>query len=75
MKLDKKSLDRLLGLNDESLKGVIRSIAAETGLDLSSFGISDGDIASIRRALSSATDADIKKAAEQLEEYKKRSGS
>lgn len=71
MKLDRKALDRLLSLNDTQLKGVIESIAAESGLDLSSFGISQRDIASIRNALSSATDEDIQKASEQLNEYNK----
>lgn len=71
MKLDRKALDRLLSLNDTQLKGVIESIAAESGLDLSSFGISQRDITSIRSALSSATDEDIQKASEQLNEYNK----
>ena len=71
MKLDRKALDRLLSLNDTQLKGVIESIAAESGLDLSSFGISQRDITSIRNALSSATDEDIQKASEQLNEYNK----
>ncbi len=71
MKLDKKALDRLLTLNDENLKKMIEAIAAESGLDLSSFGISAGDIASVRAALSGATDEDLKKAAEQIEEFKR----
>ncbi len=73
MKLDKRSLNRILSLDDEKLADVIRSVAAESGLDLRSFGISEDDIASVRKALSSATDEDIQKAAEQIEAYKKRS--
>ena len=34
MKLDKKALERLLTLNDAQLRGVIESVAAESGLDL-----------------------------------------
>lgn len=71
MKLDRKALDRLLNLNDSQLKGVIESIAAESGLDLSSFGISSRDIESIRKALSAATDEDITRAAEELDAWKK----
>lgn len=69
MKLDKKALDRLLSMNDAQLKSVIESIAQESGLDLSSIGINDTSIASIRNALSGADDTTIKKAAEQLEEW------
>ncbi|MBQ8207979.1 MAG: hypothetical protein IJZ89_04500 [Clostridia bacterium] len=72
MKLDRKALDRLLSMNDEQLKGVIESLAAESGLDLRSFGITEDNIASIRKALTGATDEDIKKASEQLEEFNKR---
>lgn len=71
MKLDKKALERLLTLNDAQLRGVIESVAAESGLDLRSLGISDMEISSIRKALSGATDEDIKRAAEQLDSFKK----
>ncbi len=71
MQLDRKALERLLTLNDAQLKGVIEALAAESGLDLGNFGISQNDIASIRKALSGATDEDIKKAAEQLNAYNK----
>lgn len=72
MKLDKKSLDRLLSMNDAQLKRIIEKAASESGLDLSSFGITDGDISSIRKALSGATDEDIKRASETLDQYKRR---
>ena len=72
MKLDRKALDRLLSLDDEQLKNLISSLAASTGLDLGSLGISDGNIASVRKALSGATDEDIKKASQQLEAFGKR---
>ncbi len=72
MKLDKKALDRLLSMSDEQLKSVIESLAQESGLDLSSVGINDTSIASIRSALSGADDTTIKKAAEQLEEWNRR---
>ncbi len=71
MKLDRKALDRLLTLNDTQLKGVIESVAAESGLDLSSFGISSKDIASIRKALAGATDEDITRAAADLDAWSK----
>lgn len=72
MKLDKKALDRLLSMNDAQLARMIEKAASESGLDLSAFGITDGDIASIRKALSGATDEDIKRASETLEQYKRR---
>ncbi len=72
MQLDRKAIDHLLGMNDAQLKFVISKLAVEAGLDLSSFNISGTDIASIRKALGNATDADIAKAAEQLSERKQR---
>ncbi len=72
MKLDKKALDRLLSMNDTQLTRMIEKAASESGLDLSAFGITDGDIASVRKALSGATEEDIKNANEALEQYKRR---
>ncbi len=72
MKLDKKALDRLLSMNDAQLTRMIEKVASESGLDLSAFGITEGDISSIRKALSGATEEDIKKASEALDQYKRR---
>lgn len=72
MQLDRNAINRMLSLSDDQLKALVRSLAESTGLDLSSFNISAGDIESIRRALSGATDADIARAAEQLKQRPKR---
>lgn len=72
MQLDRNAINRLLTLGDEQLKNVIRSLADNAGLDLSSFQISANDVDSIRRALANATDADIARAAEQLNKNRKK---
>lgn len=72
MKLDKKALDRLLSMNDSQLARMIEKAASESGLDLGTFGITSSDISSVRKALSGATEEDIKKANEALEQYKRR---
>lgn len=66
MKLDRKAVDGLRGMNDMQLKFFINKLASEYGLDLSAFNISGNDIQSIRRALDNVTDADIARAADQL---------
>lgn len=72
MQLDRNAINRMLTLNDDQLKKLICSLAESSGLDLSSFQIRPDDVASIRRALSSATDADIARATEQLNQHRKR---
>lgn len=72
MQLDRKAINRMLSLNDDQLKSIIRSLADNAGLDLSSFQISANDVESIRRALAGATDADIARAAEQLNRNRKK---
>lgn len=59
MNFDKKSLSKLLALNDEELALVIKEIAAEAGVDGKSFSVSKTDIAKIRTVLSLASDSDI----------------
>ena len=70
MQLDRKTLERMLSLNDEQLKGIIRSLAENSGLDLSEFNISPNDIKSIRNALSGATDEDLRRVAEQMRGFR-----
>jgi sugar phosphate isomerase/epimerase len=72
MQFDKDAVERLLGMNDTQLRFLIKKLATEAGLDLSSFNISSNDISSLRNALANATDEDIAKAAEQLSRLKKR---
>ena len=70
MQLDHKTLQKMLSLSDEQLTSVIRSLAENSGLDLTQFNITPGDINSIRAALSGATDADLARATEQLRNFK-----
>lgn len=74
MQLDKQALDRLLCMNDRQLANVINKLAVQNGIDLSSFNMNPNDIASVRRALSSATDEDIRRVSEQYEDFKKNGG-
>ena len=71
MQLDKRTLQRMLTLDDASLASMIRSLAENHGLDLSSFNISPDDINSIRQALSGATDEDLVRATEQLRNFRR----
>ena len=73
MILDRNALNRLLSLNDKQLKAVLERLAAESGLDLSALNVSPDDIASVRSALSGATNRDLEEAARKLSE-KKREG-
>ncbi|MGN1047539.1 MAG: hypothetical protein ACI4QZ_02915 [Eubacteriales bacterium] len=74
MKLDRKALDRILKMDDNSLKMIVETLGAEAGLDLGAFNISSQDVASIRRALAEADEEDIENAARQLEAYKREHG-
>ena len=71
MTLDKKTLDKLLSLDDDRLISIIRVIAAESGVDLGGFNISPSDLAGIRSALSVATESDLQRAGELLKNYKR----
>lgn len=73
MKLDKTAIERLLALNDTQLQALITRLAGENGVDLSGVTIRPDDIASVRQALRMATDEDIRRAAEQIEQLKKKS--
>ena len=59
MQLDRKSLDRLLRLNDEQLRGVLGKLLAEYGVDVSRVPLAQMDMKALRAVLSAATDEDI----------------
>jgi hypothetical protein len=59
MQLDRKSLDRLLRLNDEQLRGVLGKLLAEYGVDVSRVPLQQMDMTALRAVLSSATDEDV----------------
>lgn len=66
MQLDRKTINRLLTLEDDQLRAFIRNLAERQGLDLSAFQLSVNDIAGIRRVLSEADDDTLRRIAEQF---------
>lgn len=61
MQLDKKSLDRLLALNDDQLRMVLRGLLKEYGVDPSTIPLEQFDMGKLRTALSAATEEDVKR--------------
>ena len=72
MQIDKNTLNMLLALNDAQLVNIIKTISEKSGLDLSSFNITTNDVKSIRHALENASEEDIRKAQEIINNFKKR---
>ena len=72
MQIDRASLEKLLTLNDRQLKLFINKLALDSGIDPASFNIDLKDIQSIRNALSTASDADLKRIAEIYEQKQKK---
>ena len=71
MEINRENIDKLLSLSDWQLKMIIQKIANESGIDPHQFNIDTNSIESIRKALSSASDEDLKKIAEQYEQNQK----
>ena len=59
MNFNRDALTKLLALDDESLKKVLAEIAAEAGVDPSSFNVSSADISKLRSVLAIASNDDI----------------
>lgn len=74
MQIDREALEKLLSMNDRQLKTIINRLAADSGIDPAQFNIDPASIESIRRALRSATDEDLKRVAEQYEANRKKRG-
>jgi hypothetical protein len=65
MQINRDGLEKLLAMNDLQLKMIISRLVAESGIDPAQFNMDTGSIESIRRVLSSATDAQLEQIAEQ----------
>ena len=59
MQLDRKSLDRLLKLSDDQLRGVLGKLLAEYGVDVSRVPLGQMDMTALRAVLAAATEEDI----------------
>ncbi len=71
MQIDRKNLDALLSLNDRQLMSIIGKLISESGIDPAQFNINPSDIASIRTAISGASDEDLCRVVEQYEANKR----
>jgi hypothetical protein len=67
MQIDRKALDGLLCMNDRQLTALINRLLSQSGIDPSSLGIDPNSVRSIRSAIASASDEDIKRVVEQYE--------
>ena len=74
MQIDRKALEGLLTLNDKQLMMIINRLVTQSGIDPSQFNIDPKDIASIRTALSSATDEQLDDIVKQYEVNKQTRG-
>ena len=74
MQIDRRSIEKLLTLNDRQLGLIITKLLSESGMDPKMLNIDPKDISSVRRALGSASDEELRRVTEQYEEYKRRGG-
>ena len=59
MQLDKKSLERLVKLNDDQLRGVIGKLLTEYGVDVSRVPLASLDMSALRAVLQMASAEDV----------------
>ncbi len=70
MQLDKRSIDRLLTMNDRALEDFVRRVASESGIDPRALGLNIENIQALRTALSTATEEDLRALTEVYHAYK-----
>ncbi len=59
MQLDRKSIDRLLKLNDDQFRAVIGKLLTEYGVDVSRVPLATMDMGALRALLQMASEEDI----------------
>jgi len=71
MNLDKNSIDMLLRLDDAHLALIIKKLASDAGIPADTLNLGKSELSGIRSALAMASDGDISKAAQLIDNYKK----
>ncbi len=71
MQLDRDALQKVLKMNDRQLTLLIQRLVAESGINPAEFQIDPSSVESIRTALNSATDEDLRRITEQYEANKR----
>ncbi|MBQ2766662.1 MAG: hypothetical protein IJF49_01125 [Clostridia bacterium] len=74
MQLDRKSVERMLRMDDNSLRQLINRLAHDAGIDLNALNISTADLGEVRRAFGTASDAELNALAAQIEAQRKGGG-
>ena len=74
MQIDREALAKIQNLNDRQLMLLIQRLVAQSGIDPAQFNLDPKSVDSIRHALRTATDEDLKKIAEQYEANRKKRG-
>lgn len=72
MTLDKKSIEKILSLPDDGLIMIIKALAKESGVDISTLDISKAQLDRLRLALSVAKPEDLSDAENILKGYRSR---
>ncbi|MBE6575007.1 MAG: hypothetical protein E7654_01885 [Ruminococcaceae bacterium] len=68
MQFDRKSVDRMLNMEDDSLRQLIAGLARDAGIDPAALKVSAADLAALRRAVGSMSDEELRRMAGQLEQ-------
>lgn len=66
MQFDRKSVDRMLNMEDDSLRQLIAGLARDAGIDPAALKISPADLTALRRAFGSMSDEELRRMAGQL---------
>lgn len=66
MQFDRKSVDRMLNMEDDSLRQLIAGLARDAGIDPAALKIGPADLAALRRAFGAMSDEELHRLAGQL---------
>lgn len=72
MTLDKNTLDMILKLPDDQLVMIIKKLLKEKGINAGDINIGKEQLAALRLAISGADNADLARATEILQNFKKK---
>ena len=72
MTLDKNTLDMILKLPDDQLVMIIKRLLKEKGINAGDINIGKEQLAALRLAISGADNADLARATEILQNFKKK---
>lgn len=75
MRINRSTVNALLSLDDDKLAYVVGVVLREAGIEISEFGVSEGDVAALRSRLAELSDDELAETERMIGQGRRKGGN